>query len=123
MTQRASNSRKHALDFLSEMVPRALLKRARVLAEEIERDEYVRGYIAKRAYLIVITLFATIAIAVIIAIGLVEFVTSLGIEPAEHRIFVGLLVGAALLSIGITPTFFLILRLERDALRETSRDN
>lgn len=115
-----TGDRSRALDLLGEFVPRAVLSRARFLAEEIERDEYVRAYIAKRVYLIVVTLLGTVSIGLLAVSGLTQLVRLLGIDPMEHRIIVGLLIGAVMFLVVFAPALFLVWRLEKKALQEMS---
>jgi hypothetical protein len=49
----AEQQRRGALGLLSELVPAGVLSRACELAQQMERDEYVRGYLARNAIAIV----------------------------------------------------------------------
>jgi hypothetical protein len=113
-------TRKRSLELLAEMVPRSILSRAKGLAEEIEREEYIRAYLASRAYILVFAIVVSIWVGIMAAIAAGEVMGRMGVEPTEHRIIAGFVMGVVLLLISFVPTFALIWRLEKKALRELS---
>jgi hypothetical protein len=110
--------RKRALELLGEMVPRSMLSRAKGLAEEIRLEEYVRAYVARRAYILVFAIIVSIWVGLLAAVAVGEMMGRMGFEPIEHRILSGLVMGTVLLLFAFVPAFLLVWHLEKKALRK-----
>jgi len=110
--------RRAALGLLGELVPAGILGRARALARQIEQDEYVRDYLAKNAIAIIaLGLIAMLVSTAVIGSLLDYLFRELGPVASWIKIPIAGF-GIALWFAGILmPLYFLLLRMQRDALR------
>lgn len=112
-----------ALSLLAQFAPREVLERARDLARQFERDEYVTNYIARRSLFVAV---AAIAVALTFFLATVFLLT-------KWPVAVALLAGwekVAVLTLGglfwaggtITVMYFILSSLQRAALAERVKE-
>jgi hypothetical protein len=118
--------RRGALGLLAELVPAGVLSRARELAQQMERDEYVRGYLARNAIAIVpLGLIAILISTAGTAFLLSYLLQALGPVAFWIKILIVCFGVALWLACILIPLFFLLSRLQREALRahELAKDH
>ena len=115
--------RQAALGVLAELVPADVLGRARELAQGIERDEYVREYLARHASgIVAVGMVAMLAATAVTGSLLTYAFRHLGPLATWMTIAIAI-VGVLLWLAGIlVPLYFKLTSLQRAALRKRERE-
>lgn len=117
-TMTPSRKPSRAIEFLVRLAPPDVLKQAHDLAQEMARDDYVRDYLARRAFLVVGAGLAALGVATYLIGGVLPFVlpSVLAIAPWSKLIVLALV---AALWIGVVV--ILMMPLLRWLLRRAQR--
>jgi uncharacterized membrane protein len=115
--------RQAALGVLAELVPADVLGRAHELAQEIERDEYVREYLARHASGIVAAGMFAMLVATAATGSLMTYAfRELGALATWMNVAIAVL-GVLLWLAGIlVPLYFKLRSLQRAALRKREQE-
>jgi hypothetical protein len=110
--------RSAALGVLAELVPVEVMRRARDIARDIERDEVVRAHLAKRAPAIVFLGLAAMLAATMMVGYLLSYLFR-ELEPLASWLKVAIGLGGVVLWLAcvLGPLHWLLSRLEQEALR------
>ena len=109
-----SRDQERALRLLAQFAPEEVLARARSLALQMEQDERVRAYLARRAVPIVVAAVAAMAVAGALAYALIVWAQ----PAAAWRWPVLLAAGLLWLAVSLGLMFAVLSAMQRAALKE-----
>jgi hypothetical protein len=119
MTFKPASSGTAAVDLLGQFAPREVLEKARALALQIERDEFLREYLARRSVVIVaVAVAAMMAGFVVIGAAAMSVLPWAGQQAFWLRATLVLCAGALWCAAVVVPTALFLARLEGHATRE-----
>lgn len=111
-----SRQEERALGLLAQLAPAEVLARARALARQLEENERVRAYLARRAALIVAAAVAAMLFAGVLAYQLLAWLQPAGAATPWPLLLAGLL----WLAVSLGLMAWLLSAMQRAALKEAT---